>query len=78
MIKHIDGVFILETANTTYAFRITDIGYPEHLYYGKKIRLCDDGKAIVDALTEKHEFVPGNNNVYDNDRTNFPSLKSYL
>ena len=36
MIKHIDGVFILDTKNTTYAFRITDIGYPEHLYYGKK------------------------------------------
>ncbi|MCR5672228.1 MAG: alpha-galactosidase [Lachnospiraceae bacterium] len=73
MIKHINGVFILDTKNTTYAFRITDIGYPEHLYYGKKIRLCDDvsGKVMTDALTEKHEFVPGNNNVYDNDNSNF-------
>ena len=71
MIKHIDGVFILDTKNTTYAFRITDIGYAEHLYYGKKIRICDDGEVLTDALTEKHEFVPGNNNVYDNDRSNF-------
>ena len=36
MIKFNDQVFILETKNTTYAFRINE-GYPEHLYYGRRL-----------------------------------------
>ena len=36
MIKVSDQVFRLETKNTTYAFRINE-GYPEHLYYGRRV-----------------------------------------
>ena len=36
MISVIDQVFRLDTKSTTYAFRITE-GYPEHLYYGRRI-----------------------------------------
>ncbi len=71
MIRQIDNAFILETENTTYAFRVLDTGYLEHLYFGPKIRICDGDTAVLDALTEKHEFIPGNNNSYDNERSNF-------
>ncbi len=71
MIKQIDNAFVLETDNSTYAFRVLDTGYLEHLYYGPKITICDDSSMVIDALFEKHEFVPGNNNVYDNKRGNF-------
>lgn len=36
MINVTDQVFRLETRGTTYAFRINE-GYPEHLYYGRRI-----------------------------------------
>ena len=36
MINVQDHVFRLDTKSTTYAFRISE-GYPEHLYYGKKV-----------------------------------------
>ncbi|MBR5143882.1 MAG: alpha-galactosidase, partial [Clostridia bacterium] len=36
MINVKDQVFRLETKGTTYAFRINE-GYPEHLYYGRRI-----------------------------------------
>ena len=36
MISFNDQVFKLETNNTTYAFRINE-GYPEHLYYGRRV-----------------------------------------
>lgn len=71
MIRQIDNAFILETDNCTYAFRVLDTGYLEHLYYGPKITICDGSSVLIDALFEKHEFVPGNNNVYDNKRGNF-------
>ena len=36
MISFNDQVFRLDTKDTTYAFRITE-GYPEHLYYGRRV-----------------------------------------
>ena len=36
MITFKDQVFRLDTKDTTYAFRITE-GYPEHLYYGRRV-----------------------------------------
>ncbi len=36
MINLTDQVFRLDTKNTTYAFRISE-GYPEHLYYGRRV-----------------------------------------
>ncbi len=52
--------FILNTANTSYVFRIMDSGHLEHLYYGKKIRVTDS----LDGLVERQEFIAGNNNSY--------------
>ncbi len=61
--------FILETANTTYAFRILPTGQPEHLYYGRKLHFPLNGKEptaeALDSLTEKHAFQPGNCIQYD-------------
>lgn len=61
-----EGLFVLSTAHTTYAFRVTDTGQLEHLYYGKKIRIYD-----ASALTEKHAFAIGNSIAYKNDRADF-------
>ena len=40
MINVNDGLFRLETKNTTYAFRINE-GYLEHLYYGRRVKDSD-------------------------------------
>lgn len=67
MIRHIyDNAWVLDTPNTTYAFRVLPTGQLEHLYYGRHIRISD-GEGALDALTEKHAFAPGNTCVYDND-----------
>ena len=71
MIRIVNNTFVIDTDNTTYAFRVLDCGYLEHLYYGKKIRLIDDDGEVTSALTEKHDFVPGNNNVYNESNTTF-------
>ncbi len=60
MIKENNNVYIMHTDNTTYAFRVLENGYLEHLYYGKKIRLSEG----AEALFEKHEFAPGNTALY--------------
>ena len=39
MIHVSNHYFLLNTANTSYAFRVMDTGHLEHLYYGKKIRV---------------------------------------
>ena len=55
-----DGVFVLNTDNTTYAFRVMDdCKYLEHLYYGRKIHISS-----VDGLIEQHSFAPGNTTIY--------------
>lgn len=53
-------LFVLDTGNTTYAFRIMPSGHLEHLCYGRKIHLDDD-----DGIKEQYEFAPGNSSVYD-------------
>ena len=71
MIRHIDDTFILDTANTTYAFRVFDNGYLEHLYYGRKIHICDESGLVTAPLIEKHEFAQGNSCVYDDNTTSY-------
>lgn len=66
MITEKNGLFVLETKQTSYLFGITDTGHLEHLYYGRKIRVRDG-----DALREKHSFAPGNGIYYDSDHRNF-------
>lgn len=55
MIFENNKVFCIETLNTSYIFRVMETGHLEHLHYGKKIHSED-----VEAITEKHVFVPGN------------------
>lgn len=55
-----NSVFVLNTENSTYAFRVMDeCNYLEHLYYGRKIRL-----ESAEGLIEQHTFAPGNTIAY--------------
>ena len=67
MIINGDRYFILNTNDTSYIFRITDSGHLEHLYYGSSVRVVHS----LDGLTERQEFIPGNNNAYSSD---YPQL----
>ncbi len=69
MIRQLDKVFVLDTKNTTYSFRVMESGHLEHLYYGEKIEI--NSASDVEPLIEKQAFAPGNSNVYSND---FPNL----
>lgn len=64
MIRENNGIFYLETEKTEYIFRITQKGYLEHIYYGK--RLNDDD---ITPYTDRNTFIYGNCVEYeDNDR----------
>ena len=63
MIRQLGKVFVLETAHTTYCFRVLETGQLEHLYYGSYIRIGSEQEA--EALFEKHAFAPGNSILYD-------------
>ena len=43
-----DNVFHLQTAETSYIFRVLESGHLENLYYGKKIRNASSFKHIYD------------------------------
>ena len=45
----------LATENTSYIFSINDSGYPEHVYYGRRLRNPDD---CLSAIKEKHLVAP--------------------
>lgn len=59
-------VFVLETKQTTYCFRVMETGHLEHLYYGRKITPGGSQAALV----EKFAFVPGNTNPYSKEHPN--------
>ncbi len=67
MIRRSKDLFILETKNTTYCFRIMPSGHLEHLYYGKRIKL----DAGMEPLIEKHRFLGGTELAYS---TEYPNL----
>ncbi len=67
MIRRIKDLFILNTRNTTYCFRIMPSGHLEHLYYGKKMK----PDAGYEPLIEKHRFLGGSELAYSSE---FPSL----
>lgn len=69
MIQKYNQCFVLQTNNTTYCFRVMKTGHLEHLYYGRKITLTNDEDA--EALIEKHTFIPGNTNAYNQENMNF-------
>ena len=59
MIAVQNGVFKLDTAHTSYIFRITAQGQPEHIYYGPWLPQAD-----VEALTMKHTIALGSSVEY--------------
>ena len=60
MIKIENGVFSLETQNTSYLFRVTERGHLEHVYYGARVAASD-----VDALAIKNTIMLGTTVAYD-------------
>ena len=66
MIRELTGAYVLETAGTTYAFRLTETSHLEHLYYGPRIHTDND---TILALSEEHVFAPGNTNPADMEKT---------
>lgn len=69
MIRRFGQCFALATERTTYCFRVMKTGHLEHLYYGRRITVESD--ADMEALTEKHAFMPGNTNAYDQENKDF-------
>lgn len=69
MIRMENGYFILDTEHTTYGFRVLQSGHLEHLYYGRRIHIS--GEADMAPLVEKHVFVPGNVNGYNEENKHF-------
>ena len=55
-----DGVFLLNTENTSYMFKTDRYGHLEHLYYGSKVKIED-----ADALEYKKRICHGDTIVYD-------------
>lgn len=58
MITAQNGIYKLDTDNTSYIFRECESGHLQHLYYGRKIH------ADAQVLCEKHVSIPGNTNIY--------------
>lgn len=68
-IRQIERAFILETEHTSYIFHILDTGHAEHLYYGRRIHIGEQGQGL-EALAEKRAFPQGNTNSYDSAHEN--------
>ena len=72
MIENQGKVFALHTNNTTYLFRISAQGHPEHLYYGRRLSGYDP-----DALALKNNITLGATVDYTPDAPNY-SLDTVL
>lgn len=55
MIAEKNGVFFIETENTSYVFSVQETGYAEHIYYGRKLRNIEES---LSAIREKHLKAP--------------------
>lgn len=66
MIDKRENIFHLQTAHTSYVFRVMDTGHLEHLHYGAKII-----KGTEESLVEQHAFGPGNTVAYDQNHMEF-------
>ena len=68
MIRKIKNeLFVLDTRNTTYAFRVLPTGQLEHLYYGKRITIEESSA----GLEEQHAFLPGNVCAYNEEEKRY-------
>ncbi len=69
MIQRLGGerpAFLLHTEHSTYALRVTEAGFLEHLYYGARI-----AAESTDGLAEEHAFPPGNSCVCSPEESSF-------
>lgn len=62
MIQILDNYYLLNTNNTSYAFRVMSTGHLEHLYYGK--RLQAETAADLAPLVQKRGAMPGDTSGY--------------
>lgn len=60
MIRREKDLYILDTMNTTYCFRVMPSGHLEHLYYGRTINLSGG----YEPLLQKTRFIGGSSLVY--------------
>ena len=60
MITHQDGLFCLETPDSSYLFRVTKYGHLEHVHYGRPVAAGDAA-----ALSLKHTSPVGMSVLYD-------------
>jgi len=68
MIRNVKNeLFILDTKNTTYAFRVLPTGQLEHLYYGARITVEES----FAGLDERHAFAPGTTALYDDEEKRY-------
>ena len=54
MITAQNGIFKLDTAHTSYLFRVTPQGHLEHIHYGPWLPQAD-----TEALAQKHTIALG-------------------
>ena len=73
MIKQLGNLFVLETENSSYIFRVLDSGHLEHLYYGRKVTIQVEEDA--EYLYPTRAFLPGNHAAYS-EEYNTLSLES--
>lgn len=66
MITCKDGLFELHTDETSYLFGILPTGQLEHYYYGRKIHV-----KTAEGMREKHAFIQGNTNWYDDEHKTY-------
>ena len=69
MIKQFENLFVLETAASSYVFRVLESGHLEHLYYGK--RLTIENAEDAELLCPTRAFPPGNSAAYS---AEYPAL----
>lgn len=56
MIRIHKSLYLLETRRTTYCFRVTEDGFLQHLYYGRRLDLSGGWKALLPQV----RHFPGN------------------
>ena len=56
MIRIMKEFFLLETRGTAYCFRVTEQGFLQHLYYGRRLDLSGGWEALVPQVRP----FPGN------------------
>ena len=60
MISYLDGIFRLDTANTSYIFRVSKFGHLETIHYGEFLQ-----DQSLEAIILKHTAVIGSTVAYD-------------